>query len=296
MDAQTLFIQVPEKSTFRKLAYTQWGDEKNEKVLFCVHGLSRNGRDFDYLAKELAADYRVICMDVVGRGKSDWFEKKSKYNYRTYVADVFALVDELGIKKVDWVGTSMGGIIAMAVAVMRPLLINKLVLNDIGPFVPGEALDRIVEYVNKAPLFNSREEAEAALKARMTTFGIKKEEHWQHIFTHSVEPIGDKFRFAYDPKIVKKPFILLRVLAHFLHPSKWRKMPDVKLWLLWKAIYCPILLLRGEISDILLPDTVQKMQEQKPSMQVVEFKGIGHAPMLMEIEQIEVVKKWLLDK
>jgi pimeloyl-ACP methyl ester carboxylesterase len=290
MNPQNLFINI----NSRKLAYTQWGDANNEKVLFCVHGLSRNGRDFDFLAQALADNYRVICVDIAGRGRSDWFEKQSQYNYPTYVSDIFVLLDNLGIKKVDWVGTSMGGIIAMLVAAMRPGLINKLVINDIGPFFPGAAIGRIVEYVRNAPLFDSFDAAAAAMRARMSTFGINKEEHWQHIFQYSIQQVGDKFRFAYDPKIVKKSFSIKQVLKNLLHPSKWREMPDVDLWKFWDAVNCPVLLLRGEVSDILSRETAEKML-QKPNVKMVEFKGVGHAPMLMDEEQIGVVVKWLIN-
>ncbi|MCE3232889.1 MAG: alpha/beta hydrolase [Rickettsiaceae bacterium] len=287
-----LFINIPGQN--RKLAYLEWGDATNPKVLFCVHGLSRNSHDFDYLAKALSGEYRVIAVDIAGRGRSDWLSNKLLYNYHTYVSDVLILLNTLGITKVDWVGTSMGGIIAMMVARAEPTLINKLVLNDIGSFVPGAALDRIFTYVGKTPLFDTRAEAESAIRARMGTFGIKNEEHWNQITWHSVETFGDKFRFAYDPEIIKKPSVPIRILANIKHPSKWLKTPDVDLTIFWNAVRCPVLVLRGELSDILLPGTVEKMKVSNPQVAVIELPGVGHAPMLMEERQITLVKEWLL--
>lgn len=284
------FIQIGK----RKLSYQQWGDAANEKVLICVHGLSRNSHDFDYLAKAMSPHYRVIAVDVAGRGQSDWFDDKSQYNYGTYVADMLALVDNLGIKKVDWIGTSMGGIIAMLLFAKRPNLINKLVLNDIGPLISGVALDRIIKYVTLAPVFDMREQAEAAIKARMKTFGIKTDEHWQHVTKHSVEAVGDKFRFAYDPALVKKPSLAFTFLSNIKHPSKWRTMPDINLWPFWQKIACPVLVIRGAVSDILSAETAAKMQEGRSNVSVIELADVGHAPMLLEDEQIAIVKNWLL--
>jgi pimeloyl-ACP methyl ester carboxylesterase len=284
------FIQIGT----RKLSYQQWGDVANEKVLMCVHGLSRNSHDFDYLAKVMSPHYRVIAVDVAGRGQSDWLTDKKQYNYQTYVGDMLALVDNLGIKKVDWVGTSMGGIIAMLLFAQRPTLINKLVLNDIGPLISGIALDRIIKYVTIAPVFDMREEAEAAIKTRMQTFGIKNPEHWQHVTQHSVEAIGDKFRFAYDPAIIKKPSCIFTFLSNIRHPSKWRSMPDINLWPFWQKVTCPVLVIRGAVSDILSAETVAKMKEGRSNVTVVELPDVGHAPMLLEDEQIKIVKDWLL--
>jgi pimeloyl-ACP methyl ester carboxylesterase len=306
----TLFLKLPN----RKLAYQQWGDGANEKVLVCVHGLSRNSHDFDYIAKELAMYYRVICIDIAGRGQSDWLEDKSGYTYPNYISDILMLLGTLNIKKVDWLGTSMGGIIGILMASMQPGLINKIVLNDIGFLVSGAALDRIFEYVAAAPLFDTREQAEAAIRSRMTTFGIESEEHWRHITKYSVEAAGDKFRFAYDPQIIKKPSAFSRIIANLkafvklaiarmkqeidtleFHPSQWLKMADIDLSPYWDKVTCPVLLLRGELSDILSRDTANKMQTSHRNVELVEFKNVGHAPMLMDAAQIAVVKKWLLE-
>ncbi len=299
MQPEELFINIPDKSKqgFHKIAYTRWGNKDNPKVLLCMHGLSRNGRDFDFLAQELCNDYQVIAVDVAGRGRSQWLEDKDQYNYVTYTSDIFYLLGILGIDKVDWVGTSMGGIIAMLMGAYKPDLINKLVLNDIGTFVPGEALERIFDYVGKTALFDSRTAAERILKARMSSFGTLSEEHWQHIFKYSViEIAGGKFSFAYDPQIIKKPSFWQRLKGiNIKKPKRWLKMPDVDLLKFWEKIQCPVLILRGEVSDILHKDTADKMMDGRDDVKLVEIKNTGHAPMLMDKEQISIVKSWLLD-
>ena len=296
MPAKNCFIKIPANNHegYRRLAYIHWGDEKNKKVLLCVHGLSRNAHDFDFLAKELEEHYRIIVLDVVGRGDSQWLEKASDYNYNTYSSDVLALLNELGIDSVDWVGTSMGGIIAMVVGAQKPSLINKLVLNDVGPFIPGLALDRIFKYVGAEYEFGSREKAERVLKIRMSTFGLR-EQDWPHIFKYSIENAQNgKFRFAYDKDIIKKPPLLHRILGNIKNPKRLLKMHDVNLWAFWDKLNCPMLVLRGESSDILLKDTVEEMLKKRDNIKVNEISGVGHAPMLMSRDQINIVKEWLL--
>jgi pimeloyl-ACP methyl ester carboxylesterase len=260
----------------------EWGSSNNPDVLFCVHGLTRNGRDFDHLAQVLAKDYRVICPDVPGRGKSAWLEDKTAYHYGTYVADMVALINALGIAKLDWVGTSMGGLIGMTIAAFHPGLIQQLVLNDIGPFVPGAALRRIGKYVGKAPSFADAEEAEAYMRMIFSPFGISQDVHWQHMVQHGVEQTEEgKLRLAYDPAIAE-------VFAT-------KDMQDIDLWALWEKIGGRALTLRGAESDILLPATAHRMGQEGPKATLVEFPGVGHAPALMEPLQIAVVQNWLLD-
>lgn len=263
------------------LAYTEWGDPDNKKVLVCVHGLSRNGRDFDFLAKALQNDYRIICPDMPGRGKSDWLKKPKHYNYHTYLSDTLALLKHLHVKQVDWVGTSMGGILGMLIAAQFPKIIRKMVINDVGPLIPGHALQRIFDYVGKEELFSSEEEAQQALKKRCASFGIDKKSHWNHLFKHSIVAGKDNgYRFAYDPHIIPQP-------ASNENPG------DIDLWQVWKNVTCPVLAIRGADSDVLPHDIAEKMTLTGPKATLVEFPGIGHAPTLMDSEQIEIVSQWL---
>ncbi len=282
------------------LFYCEWGDPKNTNIVICVHGLSRNSRDFDYLAGELADKYRVICIDVVGRGKSEWLGDKSMYDYETYVADVIKLFDHLGISRINWVGTSMGGIIGMIVASRYPHIITKLVLNDIGPLIPGSAIERILSYVGSSYQFHNKIDAERALRTRLATFGINKEEHWKHLVKYSIiKKLNGKYIFTYDPEIVPTPKLVSKLKGIFtkiIPGEKKSGFPDVNLYDIWNKITCPILTLRGEKSDVLTEEVVEQMKTSKPNIEIVEFEGVGHAPMLMEEDQISVVKNWLLKK
>lgn len=279
---------VPRSKQFKTpsshhISYVEWGDSANENILFCVHGLTRNGRDFDHLARALSSHYRIICPDIVGRGKSEWLHDKSHYNYSTYVADMLALVEEIGVKRLDWVGTSMGGLIGMTIAAFYPELIRSLVLNDIGAFVPGDALKRIGKYVGQAPNFANKTEAETYMRKIFMPFGINRDEDWQHMVEHGVEKTEDNsWRLAYDPTITD-------VFAG-------KDIQDMDLWSLWEKIENRTLTLRGALSDILLKDTAQQMEKLGVKAKLVEFQGVGHAPALMDTVQIETVKNWLLEK
>lgn len=296
MTSKNCFIKIPtdNEQGYRRLSYIHWGDESNENVLLCVHGLSRNAHDFDHLAKKLENNYRIIALDVAGRGGSQWLEKPSDYNYNIYSSDVLFLLKELGIRSVDWLGTSMGGIIAMLVGAQNPKLIKKLVLNDIGPFIPGIALDRIFQYVGAEYEFKTKEKAERVLKIRMATFGVDAQD-WPHILKHSIEETENgRFRFAYDKDIIKKPPLLQRVIVNIKTPRRLFKMHDVNLWPFWNKLDCPTLVLRGEKSDILPYSVMQEMAQKRNNIQTHEFAGVGHAPMLMNKEQLKVVGDWLL--
>jgi len=288
------FVTLEGKDGERKLAFTSWGDKGNDKVLFCVHGLSRNGRDFDFLANSLKDNYRVICIDVAGRGNSDRIKDKKLYNYDTYVKDVLYLLDKLDIKSVDWVGTSMGGIIGMIIAAKKTDLINKMILNDIGYHISGKALDRIFDYVGAKTEFNSYEEASRGLKARMMSFGVSEDEHWQHIFNHSIEEKNGVFVYRYDKDIVQKVPLSYRIIGNLKNPKRIGKCPDVDLSKFWNLVSCPVLLIAGEKSDILTEDVYNKMLSSGKEIDGVRIQEVGHAPMLMDEEQISLVKKWLL--
>lgn len=265
---------------FHRLAYTEWGDPDNPRVLVCVHGLTRTGRDFDHLADALAADWRVICPDMPGRGESDWLPVKADYAVPTYLADCAALIGRLDVEQVDWLGTSMGGIIGVHLAALPGTPIRRLIINDIGPFIPAAGLRRIAAYVGADPRFADSTEALAFLKGTMATFGIHRAEHWQHMLAISTRPAdGGGLRLHYDPGLSQA----------FLGDTP----KDIDFWPAWEATSCPVLALRGADSDILLAATAQEMTRRGPDTKLVEFAGCGHAPALMEPEQISVIAHWL---
>ncbi len=246
----------------------------------CVHGLTRLGHDFDYVARALAKDYRVICPDMPGRGKSDWFDLKMDYATANYVAACAALIARLGVERVDWLGTSMGGIIGMTLASMPNAPVARLIVNDVGPFIPKAALDRIAAYTGTDPRFATIEEVEAMYRQVAAPFGIMKDEDWRFLAQISVLPAdGGKLRLHYDPGIVI--------------PFKAMPITDVAFWPIWDAIKCPVLALRGADSDLLLQKTADEMTTRGPKAELSIVQGAGHAPALMEPDQIEIVQAWL---
>jgi pimeloyl-ACP methyl ester carboxylesterase len=267
---------------FHRLAYTEWGDPENPRVLVCVHGLTRNGRDFDHLARALAADWRVICPDMPGRGESEWLPVKGDYAMATYLADCAALIARLDVPAVDWLGTSMGGIIGIQLAALAGTPIRRLIINDIGPFIPAAGLDRIAGFIGSDPHFADFDAAEVFLKGAMATFGIRRAEHWQHVVAVTTRPAdGGGFRLHYDPGLG----------AAFVGVET----KDVEFWAVWDALSCPVLTLRGANSDILLADTAEEMTKRGPKTELVSFADCGHAPALMDPEQIAVIADWLRD-
>ncbi len=266
---------------FHRFHYTEWGDPTNPKVLICVHGLTRTARDFDFLAAALETDYRVLCPDVVGRGQSDWLSYKADYGYPQYCTDMNALLARSGAEQVDWVGTSMGGLIGMLLAANPGSPIRKMVVNDVGPFIAKEALERIAEYVGKPVTFADLDEMEQYIRTIAAPFGPLSDAQWRHLTVHSARQLEDsRYQFAYDPAIAE--------------PLKTMVLEDVNLWPVWDAIRCPVLALRGMESDVLAHEDAKAMQERGPKAKLVEFAGIGHAPMLMDSEQIKRVRDWLL--
>ncbi len=278
------FIDVPlvGKLGTHKLAVYEWGNKNNINVVFCVHGLTRNGRDFNFLASALANDYRVISVDVAGRGKSDRLADPSDYNYGTYVTDTAYLINKLGIRNINYIGTSMGGIIGIMLANNFPGLLKSLTLNDIGCLVPAAGLKRIVQYVG-ATGFESRAAAEAQLRSRCSPYGITDEACWKDMFSHSIEEIGGgRARLAYDPAIADN---LTKPLVPII---------DVNLWPFWEKVkLVPTLLIRGKNSDILTHETAIQMQATHPDFRLLEIDNVGHAPALMDTTQIWAIRSLL---
>jgi len=278
MKAQSLRCLGPHG--FHRVAYYDWGDTANPRTVLCVHGLTRNGRDFDYLARALAQHMRVICPDVVGRGASEWLSHAEDYGYPLYVSDMAALLARTSADQVDWVGTSMGGLIGMMLAAQPGNPIRRLVLNDIGPFIPKVALERLALYVGKAPRFATLNELERYLRNVNAPFGPLTDDEWHHLAEHSSCRYDDGgFAMHYDPGI-----------AHAFAGE----LRDVTLWPVWDSIRCPTLVLRGKESDLLTAQTAEEMTRRGPKARLVQLDGIGHAPALMAKDQIAVIQDFLL--
>ncbi|UTW11593.1 alpha/beta fold hydrolase [Marinobacterium rhizophilum] len=272
-------ISALSSSGFHRLVYHEWGSVENDRVVVCVHGLARNSRDFDDLAQALARDYRVVCPDIAGRGHSDWLSPASAYQIPQYMNDMAALLARLNIDKVDWVGTSMGGLIGICLAALPNSPIRSLLLNDIGPFVPRAALQRIADYLEDRR-FDSIEACEAWLRQTYPALGSLSASQWRRLAQTGTRMLEDgSLALHYDPAIAEN----LRLSSD----------EDVDLWELWQQIRCPQMLIWGEASDVLLADTVARMGQENPAMQLLSLPGIAHAPSLMDPPQIEAVVAWL---
>jgi pimeloyl-ACP methyl ester carboxylesterase len=269
---------------FHEVAYVDWGPLHAAVPVVCVHGLSRQGRDFDYLAADLAASgRRVICPDLVGRGRSGRLRNPTEYALPQYCADINALLAGLGAKQVDWVGTSLGGLIGIVLAGLPGSPIRRLVVNDIGPFLPWEGLARIGSYLSAMPAdFHDLGEAEAYFREVLAPFGDLPDEHWSHITRHSVawHPSRERYVMLCDPQIVRA----------FRNP--WHYSVDI--WKYWTAIEAPIFVIRGADSDLLPADLAREMVRRNSRAKVHTIEGCGHAPPLMNLEQIRSVANFLL--
>lgn len=262
-----------------RLHWTAWGAEGAAATVVCVHGLTRNARDFDALAGALADGARVLCVDVAGRGGSDWLGDPADYEATTYARHLATWLTALGVPDVDWVGTSMGGLIGLLLAAAEPSPIRRLVLNDVGPFVPKEALAAIGSYLVLDLVFPSQEALEAHLRAIHAPFGPLTDAQWRHLATHSARPVPEGWRLHYDPAI-REPFA--RSAGE-----------DIDLWALYDRVRCPTLVLRGAESALLDARTAAAMTERGPRATLVTFAGIGHAPALMAADQIAAVRSFL---
>ena len=264
---------------FHRIHYTEWGEADNPRVLICAHGLTRCGRDFDTLAKSLAGHYRVICPDVAGRGESDWLANKADYNYAQYMNDMAALIARTGADTVHWVGTSMGGIIGMLLASHVKTPITRLVINDVGSFIPKASLERISMYLGASPRFADFESIVMAVRA-VSPFGEMSDDTWRELTVPLVKQLADgSWQFRYDPGIGD----VFKIGA----------IQDVDLSAVWDKVTCPVLITRGVDSDLLLKSTFDSMC-RKAGVRGVEFANVGHAPMFQEASQIEAVHAFLL--
>ncbi len=276
------FVDSMSKHGFHRVAYVEWGDPTASRVALCVHGLTRQGRDFDPLACALAdRGWRVICPDLVGRGQSGWLRDPEEYALPQYAIDMTVLIARMGIEKIDLIGTSLGGLIGVVMAGQEHSPVQRLVVNDIGPFVPWQALMRIGGDIRSAPArFQSYERAVAHYRKVLAPFGNLSDLEWDHLVRHSVrhDPSGG-WRVLCDPGI-----------AAVFRPVYFY---NLSLWNYWDAIRCPTLVLRGVESDLLLSSTASEMTRRGPCAELVEFADCGHAPALLDGDQISVVTDWL---
>jgi pimeloyl-ACP methyl ester carboxylesterase len=279
-------VQCISPGGLHRMAYKEWGDPRNRNVLVCVHGVTRVSDDFDDLARELSDVYRVICPDVVGRGRSGWLRNPAFYLLPQYVSDMVTLLARLDADSVDWVGTSMGGLIGIGLAALEGNPLRRLVLNDIGPTLNHAALARIGAYINEQVRFDTFEEAEKYIRDITAPFGPHAEHQWKKLASDVLRQDGDgKWIRHYDPQLAL-PFKSSTVEA--------TAQAEAMLWAAYDAISCPTLLLRGAQSDLLTRATAQQMAQRGPKASLVEFDGVGHAPTLMHGDQIAVVQKFLL--
>jgi pimeloyl-ACP methyl ester carboxylesterase len=269
---------------FLNLAYWEWEGPAGAPTVLCVHGLTRNGRDFDFLAEALASRFRVVCPDMPGRGRSDWLEDAGSYAFPFYLSVLGALYARLDVPAVHWVGTSMGGLLGILFAALPKSPVRRLVLNDVGPVLPKQGLERIGQYVGRDPGFSNRQELEAYLRDVHAAFGPLTDGQWRHLAEHSGRTRSDgRLGLAYDPKIG----------AAFSNPEGGTPLQDIDFWPFYDRVRCPTLVIRGGQSDVLRASDAAAMSERGPRARLIEFPGIGHAPALMADDQITAVRDFL---
>ncbi len=282
----------------RRLAYWDWpcAQEGSHHVVVCVHGLSRQGRDFDTLAQALSERARVIAVDVAGRGHSDWLADPMGYQIPTYAADLAALLMQLRAQDpqavIDWVGTSMGGLIGMVVAAQPPLAPRRLVLNDVGPSIQWEALQRIATYLGLDPSFDSEQAAMDYLAAISASFGPHTEAQWRALSLPLLRERDGRWHLHYDPAIAM-PLKALTGMADQAQARQIASDGEASLWGLYDSITAPTLLLRGAQSDLLSEATASEMGARGPKARCVVFQGVGHAPTLVADDQVAAVRDFL---
>lgn len=280
-EPQLRYVTCPDPRGLHRMAYWEWGAGNEGPVVVCVHGLTRNGRDFDAVAERLATRFRVVCPDMIGRGRSDRAADPAMYAVPQYLSDCATLIARLDTERVHWIGTSMGGLIGMSMAGLPGNAIISLVLNDIGPAIDPEGLARIAGYVGQNPSFQSFDEGEKALRELMVDFGPHTDEQFRLLSRHFVINRGDHWAYHYDPAIA----------VPFRSAS-----PAGDLWPFYDAITAPVLLLRGAKSDVLEEDVASAMQSRGPRARRVDFEGVGHAPTLITEDQIDTVERFLLEQ
>jgi pimeloyl-ACP methyl ester carboxylesterase len=275
-------VQCASPAGLHRIAYREWGDPRNRDVLVCVHGLTRSSRDFDELARTLCGQWRVVCPDIAGRGESDRLADAKLYTWAQYVADMVTLIARLDVDAVDWLGTSMGGFVGMALAAQAGSPVKRLILNDAGPVIARPALERLASYVGQMPRFESLEEAEQYVRRISAPFGPHTDAQWRFLTETWVRRNDDgTWRPHYDPGIGESYRTTM--------PKK-----DLELWHVYDAVRCPTLLIRGAQSDVVSPATAAEMARRGPKAKIAEVRGVGHAPTLLVPDQIALVRDFLL--
>lgn len=276
-----------------RVAYWEWGDPANPRVLMCMHGLTRQGRDFDVLAAAMSDRYRVVCPDMAGRGESDRLANPMEYGIPRYVSDMVTVMARVNAETVHWVGTSMGGLIGMCVAALAPSPVARLVLNDVGPVLQPQAIARIGAYLGLPARWDAVDQAADYLQTISKGFGPHTREQWLALTRPMLRPIdaaeggsgSGGFGLHYDPAIAA-PFKVTTPEA--------AAAGEAALWRAYDAITCPTLLLRGAESDLLTAETAQAMTLRGPRAQLRQFSGVGHAPTLIADDQVQAVREFLL--
>ena len=294
------YVSCPDAAGSHRMAFWQWGDPAAGHVVVCVHGLSRQGRDFDVLAQALVARaggaLRVVCPDVVGRGRSEWLADPMGYQLPQYVSDMLALLAQVHqqapVAALDWVGTSMGGLIGMAVCgtpgLPLPAPVRRLVLNDVGPVIQWQALQRIGTYLGQPTRFDTLQQAADAMWAVSTSFGPHTPQQWLELSRAMVRPLADgALTLHYDPAIAVPFRTVTQEVAI---------QGEAALWQLFDNIQARTRVLRGADSDLLSRETAKAMTTRGPRASLVEFAGVGHAPTLVAVDQVTAVQSFLLDE
>lgn len=278
-------VQCLHPGGLHRLSYWEWGGPDCDDVVVCVHGLTRQGRDFDVLAQALQLGRRVVCPDLPGRGESDWLDNPALYQVPQYMADLVTLLARLRARNLSWVGTSLGGLIGIALAGLRHSPIQRLVLNDVGPSLDPRGLMRIASYVGRQMHFDTPEQAAASLREISEGFGPHTPAQWMALTLPMLRPEGQGWRLHYDPAL-SQPFTAASAQAI--------AAGEIALWQAYEQISAPTLVLRGTDSDILNTQTAQAMTQRGPKARVVELPGVGHAPTLVQDDQVRIVRDFLL--
>ena len=295
---QLQFVTCPHPEGEHRMAYWRWGEAQAPHVVLAVHGLTRQGRDFDQVAKALVqagqGNVQVICPDVAGRGKSEWLPESSLYQLPQYAADMLVLLQALHaahpVQTLDWVGTSMGGLIGMVIMgqpqLPLPTPIRRFVINDVGPSITWASLARMKQYVGQYGTYSDLQQAAQVLRLLFVGFGAVSDDVWLELSSHMVRPAPDGgLTLHYDPAIG----LPLQALT-----EEGAKAAEPVMWALYDQIRAQVLLIRGEDSDLLTQETAQAMTERGPKARLVQWPHVGHAPTLTEPEHIRVVTDFLL--
>jgi len=287
-EARLKSVQCSSPAGLHRIAYKEWGDPQNERVLVCVHGVTRVSDDFDALAQALCDRYRVVCPDVAGRGRSDALRDPNLYALPQYVADMVTVIARAtanGDGSVHWFGTSMGGLIGMVLASLPGTPVTRLLLNDIGPALDGSALNRIADYIGQDLRFPDYESGARFVREVSSSFGPHSDAEWDKLARDVLRQQADGQWVRHYDLALSQPFKKMGV--------ERAKQDEAVLWRCWDAITCPTLLVRGELSDLLTHETAQQMTTRGPKPRLVELAGVGHAPTFVHADQIAIAREFL---